>query len=395
MSINNKSYNCWISTPVWYGKGSNIEIWHGLDVDPEKCICDVRLKCAALDANSGYAVGDYASGISFYAGNVTVDPPVIPTLLQDRIILQIPEPDNSHTPFVIMSKADANTSSTVFLPNVECWQLEFRVWYPKEIDIALRLRSDTTFYVRKDGNDNNDGLTAATAYLSLDKLNTTLASLQGSLIALTIDIGAGTWTATGTGSEIEKGCVFLRNLGGFSSVVVRGAGSSKTIIDGQSANFGIIAHNPGTNCYISNLTVQNCICGFYAFNANMVVSNVRIGACTMFGLDAVHCGTLTVVDTCEFFGDCNAACRTANFSSIRWTGDKVIFTGTPTFTNTVHLYVYSNFSINPTTIIEGAANGRRWLVSQFSHIVTHGRGINLIPGSSAGVTETATGGLYF
>lgn len=119
----------------------------------------------------------------------------------------------------------------------------------------------TTYYVRADGSDTNDGLTPATAFLTFDKART---------------------TATSDGDHIELGSGEFSQaaaLGALSSgVSIRGQGFSATRLKSTAASAGGLI--PGNNTCIEDLTIDcpsdDCIV------LGISKTNVRVRRCAIF-----------------------------------------------------------------------------------------------------------------
>lgn len=99
-------------------------------------------------------------------------------------------------------------------------------------DFSFRevLTADTTYYVRTDGNDSNDGLTDAAggAFLTVTHAIDVIQSIDLNQHLLTLHIGTGTWT----GGPYQINNIY-GNRDGTTGLVVEGNGSANTSISLQ------------------------------------------------------------------------------------------------------------------------------------------------------------------
>jgi len=118
----------WQSSQVDFAAGSVVKVQHGLDLELDKAICDVRLQCVKADA--GYNVGDFIVPftVEMYEWG---ELPARATLLQDKVFIKV---GDQNTGFIAM---DSNGKK--FRPSNESWQVVFRIWYrnPKKVNNIL------------------------------------------------------------------------------------------------------------------------------------------------------------------------------------------------------------------------------------------------------------------
>jgi hypothetical protein len=99
---------------------------HGLDIDPENCIYDVRLKCAV--AEGGYSIGDYAIGwyttASIGSQGTTHHP--VPKLTASEIQFNTGEYTSTTTNGIGMLNKNSGAYVKATLAN---WRYVFRIFY--------------------------------------------------------------------------------------------------------------------------------------------------------------------------------------------------------------------------------------------------------------------------
>lgn len=126
--------------------------------------------------------------------------------------------------------------------------------------IRRRLTGDTTYYLRADGNDSNDGLSAAAAFATLPRFLAELNRLDGAGFALTLDMGAGDFPGQ---FRIQGSFVGVKFL------TIRGTGNTTTI--GQFVITAEMTAAPDSR-YVSGIppvAVENI-----AFTAEIVMSGL-------------------------------------------------------------------------------------------------------------------------
>jgi microcystin-dependent protein len=99
---------------------------HGLDIDPENCLCDVRLKCVV--AEGGYSVGDFAIGwytTASVSTQGTTHAPV-PKLTASEIQFNTGDYTSSTTNGIGMLNKNSGAYVKATLAN---WRYVFRIFY--------------------------------------------------------------------------------------------------------------------------------------------------------------------------------------------------------------------------------------------------------------------------
>ena len=252
-------------------------------------------------------------------------------------------------------------------------------------DSRVRLTGPTTYYIRTDGNDSNDG--------SADTPSSAFASIQRAVILIlqaidtagydvTIKLADGTYTSGGA-------YIYTSTYGGGAIYIVGNTTTpSNVVISTQydaittTRNTGIVIvtgvkiQTTAGNCLVasnfSNLIFQNVVFGSAPGNSHVYSlchSNIwGTENYTISGGAGIHV---------------NSAYRsTVNIAS----GKTITLTGTPSFTTRfLHLqdHAYANFH---TTTFSGTATGQRYMLYRNSGVLTGlGNGnVNYFPGSSAG-----------
>ena len=245
-------------------------------------------------------------------------------------------------------------------------------------------RAATTLYVRADGNDSRDGLTAQTslktvrrAYLRLKELD--LGNFEG-----VIDVGAGTFDVSG----LELGRTTLSP----PRATLRGQGAA-TVLNVSSDYFGFTVSSWWR---IENLKILLAKDTFvYNTGAYLTFAGVTFaasGVSTEPLLSASFSSSTTLDSGCAFTGSSSCAVGVDAGSVVRVLGD-ISINGTFSIA-TVSCGGCSVFRRSGVTLptISGTSTGARYQVGANGVIQSVGGGPSWIPGSKAGVA--ANGGIY-
>lgn len=251
------------------------------------------------------------------------------------------------------------------------------------------LTSDTTFYVRTDGNDSNTGLTndAAGAWLTIQHaLNSVANYIIRPGVVATIQIGDGTYSASNT----------VRNIIGGGTIVVNGNSGTpaNVIIQGGAAAAFIVNFNGYTFRNMELRSTSNH-CMLVSAPCMVTISTGMIfGAAGASHFRIVNGGNVTLATDYTIAGNAVSHFSMSRCAQVTVAG--VItgtVSGTPAFTTFCLADVLSLFSISAGQLTySGAATGVRYSATLNSVINTAGGGANFFPGDNAG--SVATGGLY-
>lgn len=235
------------------------------------------------------------------------------------------------------------------------------------------LEENTTYYVRSGGSDSADGTSTATAFLTVQKALTTIATTlvipRG--ITVTVDIGAGTFSET----------VFLPYVVGGGSVIIKGAGSSSTTVTeitcyAAATTVQAMTLTGGTNCITASRTGQVT-----------VGSDVVVGTVSNAHFLAVENGSLTI--SADYTVSGNAA---YHYQSLRF-GIIFAYSVTGTIgTRTFSVFAFATFNgyiESGSMSYTGSVTGQRYNGSLLSNIYTNGGGASYFPGSVAGAVATS------
>jgi hypothetical protein len=264
--------------------------------------------------------------------------------------------------------------------------------------IARDLIAPMTYYVRKTGNDNNDGLTPSTPFLTIQRAINMMNTWNNRGYQFTIDVGDGTYeeridapVINGSGSCYLKGntaspqnCVIWDNVGSSGSTACLRCSGSLYTISGfkfiSNAGNGITAF-AGAIVSVSNVEMGNCGRSHFETGASAEMNfplspafirvsgsaqwhraciggtmrNLTIGGTPSIGLDIVAGISVSIWNYCSARG----------YSA----------------------EIYSNIT-NKGLV----SSGYKYVAEKNSVVDTNGQPVDYLPGTLAGYT--ATGGQY-
>lgn len=275
--------------------------------------------------------------------------------------------------------------------------------YVRTDEFRKPISANLVLYVRKDGSDNNDGLsnTAQGAFLTINRACRALEKYYGDGYTATINVGAGSYaedvrirasvagssfssiTINGAGAGISYGAAPLTTILGLDTVNEFNANFT-TAVDATIKNMGFrgwkshmgVPHN-------ATLTVSSCsfigesssarvVVGFFP-GAIQIQDGTYIGG--TFG-DVIRCDNCQ----CILYNQIAVAGACANFARSRLFG--------------VVKLSLNDSSENTFTWISGSMTGKKYTVGPQGNISTGGRGVNFFPGSTAGSVDSANFGVY-
>jgi hypothetical protein len=253
------------------------------------------------------------------------------------------------------------------------------------IGVREKLTANRTYYVSTSGSNSNDGLTAGTPFLTIQKAWDTIITLDLAGYTATIQHAASQTPTAGLSTTAAP-------LGG--NVVLDLGGSTLHTTSGSA-----IIHRAPCTLTVQNGTIQtttsgNCI---YALGAG---ANVTIGT-SGAGITFAACGGAHIRSdngaqvsggTYTVSGGAVQHLLAVNGGIIALASGTVTVSGTPAissaFANATGTSIISCFSVT----FSGSATGTRYVVTTNAIISTFGGGANYFPGNSAG--STSTGGQY-
>lgn len=285
--------------------------------------------------------------------------------------------------------------STYYVPGVEETDLKKVIRSLQQLATRAgsreRLTSNRIYYVSTTGSDSNTGLSSDSSgsLLTIQKAMDIASALDFGGFAVTIQVGAGTYTA---GCELSA-----PTIGGTLTISGDIVTPSNVVIATTGGVNGFKATNPGTSFQVQGFKVTNAgggVCVYAASGAAIqITGSVEFGAAAA----GVHClaafnstiGT-TNGTAIAISGGAQYHIRALSGSNIINNLNTVTVSGTPNFTGSFIDVEDNSTTQFLNTTYTGAATGTRFLISTGGGANTNGGGANFFPGNVAGIT-TAPG----
>jgi hypothetical protein len=259
------------------------------------------------------------------------------------------------------------------------------------------LTANTSFYVRTDGSDSNDGSanTSGAAWLTIQKAANYLAySVDLNGFVATVNVAAGTYTGAiscfrpfvgGSLSDANGGVIFSGDTTTPANVII--STSSATCF---AASFG--AHFGVQGFKMTAATVGDCL---YASAQGRIFINgkVEFGAVATgsYHMRANAQGWIGGGSSYNVSGTPGSAHYTAQQGGmIEVSGVTVTITGSPTFSFWAYATALGHMNLQGNTYSGAVTAGTKYYVD-YNSVVNSGV---TLPGGTAGTADAATGGRY-
>jgi hypothetical protein len=257
--------------------------------------------------------------------------------------------------------------------------------------VREKLTGNRTYYVRTDGNDNNDGLadSPARAFLSIQRAIDLVAfELDVSNYQVTIQVGPGTYTNN----------LFLRVGVGHVPPIIQGTPNVPTdVIVTTDTSTTITGQNGDSLWELRDMEVRNTNgagnCVFAQSGSVIRLRRVDFGSSAGGQhLISYYNSTIIVSESYTIRGGAAQHAFCSYNSSIVMSDLTLTLSGTPAFASRFISATAGGIIRATNFTYTGSATGTRYLVQSNGVIATTGAGASYFPGSLAG--STATGGQY-
>lgn len=250
-----------------------------------------------------------------------------------------------------------------------------------------RLTANRTYYVATTGSDSNDGLTAGTPFLTLQKAADTVMNtldIQYGVV-VTIQVADGTYTAG----------VVLRTLTGAGSVVLQGNTTTPA---------NCVINVTGGSCVTVTRANNYLIKGFklletggygvaVTYNSSCILQNLDFGACSNRQVSAVYGSFVDMGFTSiTLSGGSTTGIAVSDGSTVFCNGTTFTLSGTPAYSGSFVSADTSGVVEFASASFTGSATGSRYSVTSNGLVWTNGQATTWLPGNAAGTTSSS--GVY-
>jgi len=261
---------------------------------------------------------------------------------------------------------------------------------PASLSIRESVTVATTYYVRTDGNDANDGKTnsALGAFKTIQKAVDVVSSTLdiASDVTVTIKVADGTYSET----------VFCKSFVG---------GGAIEIVGNVTTPSSCVVSSSSIACFVAS-SVTYSIKGFkltsggtstnlvWAIsNGTLILSNINFGSCTANQIIASSGGMIDMITDYTISGGAISHCYAISGGRIQTNQKTVTLSGSISFTRA---YVWMDRGLGSVDCygmtFSGTATGKRYEIALNSVCFVNGAAATYLPGSIAGTT--ATGAQY-
>jgi hypothetical protein len=254
---------------------------------------------------------------------------------------------------------------------------------PREVLTAPR-----TYYVRADGSDSNSGRadSAGDAFLTIQKAIDTVAALDTSIHAVTVQVGAGTYT----------GAVALKQPVGAGTLTLIGDITTPSNVVISTTDVAAISATGNTSWTVRGFKLQTAASGHGIFTtggAYIKFNSIIFGTCASSHLYASLGASLQTTGDYAISGGANAHWQAQEGGRIDTQARTVTISNTPAFsTSLAYARLGGGVTCHAMTFSGTGATGKRFTVETNAVVFTSGGGASYLPGNSAG--STTTGGQY-
>lgn len=262
-----------------------------------------------------------------------------------------------------------------------------------DVPALAELAATSTFYVSTTGNDANDGLTSATAFLTMQEAwNTLVGNFTLNSQNVNIEVGAGTYTAGVSANGPASG---FSNDNGINFIGSSGNPDNTVINANSSAAFS--ATN-GAAYTINGFQLNNS--GGSAINAflygEVAFKNIDFGTCSGTHISAHGMGAARCTGNYEITGNAGVAHISTSQQGLALI-DGTAYAITVTINGSPNLNVFAQIGASqlyiPGVTFNGTPTCQRYSAN-FNGVIYTGTGgnPNYLPGTSAG--GVINGGVY-
>jgi hypothetical protein len=254
--------------------------------------------------------------------------------------------------------------------------------------VREQLTGARTYYVRADGSDSNTGLvnSAGGAFLTLQKAFDTLAVLDFATYAVTISIGAGTFTG---GHLIGP---LLGESEPLDGVVIQGAGVGSTIIAVEEVGYYCSIYANGYTVTINDLTFTGSVIG----NCNIVWAASRGTTITLedIGYSAMNNDNLLYalgpsliihIGTANISGTVGTICYGDQGTQIYFYAH-VTFTSAPTVSREA-LFMRNGAILWLPASTTNTISGKKFTIAEFADLIVTSGDVANLPGTTLGTSD--------
>jgi hypothetical protein len=258
------------------------------------------------------------------------------------------------------------------------------------------LAADRTYYVRSDGDDDNDGLSNSSggAFATIQKAIDALYTVDWNGFDATIKIA-------GSSATFTENLVFSGMPAGAGTILVDGDTTTPSNYIVTSSSGNTFTLEKGAQVSVQGFELRSAASrGFDVLTgADLILSgNMAFGAISNRAINVTGSGaTITISSGFTVSGNCADFININGGASLLWVGTlTVTLSGAPAWSGRfIKVSLGSTATVVASGItFSGSATGKRYEVDKVGALETFGGGATFFPGDSAGTADAATFGYY-
>lgn len=242
------------------------------------------------------------------------------------------------------------------------------------------LTEDRNYYVAKNGNDNNSGLSSDAAFLTIQAGITAIYELDFNGFSATLNVGVGTFTE----SIAMLAPFYGAGRGAFKIV---GTGNT-TLLNNDNSDTITTAF---ASIELQDFKLESTFTGLTAqLKSDVSLTGVEFGVCGGHHMDIREYAQVTVdEEPYTISGGAQGHIRIVERAGGSFVAKDcaITVTGTPAFNMFIEVTNHGFAKFQDGVTFSGAATGQRYNVEANSAIVTEGGGATFFPGNVAGTTS--------
>lgn len=254
--------------------------------------------------------------------------------------------------------------------------------------VRVQLTADTTYYVREDGDDDNDGLadSATRSFATIQRAFDVLGTKDTAGYDVTIQVADGTYTDL----------VVVQNLyasGGSTITLLGNPATPSSCLISVTGNHALKFSNTSLTINgfkLSTTTSGSCIVA--DLNAFVLVGEIEFGAAAGYHVQSDTGALIYFLSNYTISGSSYGHMHGSLGGNIQCPSLTITLTGTPAWGSQFARAVFASTIYISGCTFSGSATGTRYDVGLNGIIYTGGGGANYLPGDAAG--SAWSGGQY-
>jgi hypothetical protein len=250
------------------------------------------------------------------------------------------------------------------------------------LNMREQLTANRTYYVSPSGSNSNNGLSAGSPFLTIQKaVDVVTRTLDLAQYNVTIQLADGTYTSGATLiAYIGTGAVTIQGNTGNANAVVINPTNTNAFVAAQTLNYWNLSYMriQVTGTSGGNVVATN--------GGTLVLNSVNHGSCPDHHIACYGLSNIVVNNNYTISGGARTHMISGTGSSINNANKTITLSGTPAFTERFVQCWTTGFIFAVSLSFSGAATGQRYMMNIGGVVQTNTGNTSYFPGNSAGAT---------